>query len=226
MFAKKFFNQQRASGLLRQPQRHYQTFTKNYMTGFDRMLTDKLSFLRVSGHWFALFGLFNALAYGASLIMPKDWYRYHFGYRAYPTSLFKFVKSQVGSETLANVIWTSPTLILLSIFMHKKVGPLAMTKFFFMSLFSSFIFISAFNPQTGLNYRPLTSIFPKWDSYADDGSFYMGADQMAQALCYFALMYHRYWYLAFGFIAIDALYYGPSTLGGPIAGAVGALMFS
>lgn len=54
----------------------------------------------------------------------------------------------------------------------------------------------------------------------------MGADQMAQALCYFALMYHRYWYLAFGFIAFDVLYYGPSTLGGPIAGAVGALMFS
>jgi hypothetical protein len=82
-----------------------------------------------------------------------------------------------------------------------------MTKFFFLSLFSSFIFISAFNPQTGLNYRPLRSVFPKWDSCADDGSFYMGADQMCQALCYFALMYHRYWYLAFGFIALCAMLY-------------------
>lgn len=146
MFAKKLFTQQRAAGLLRQPQRHYQTFTKNYMTGFDRTLLDKLSFLKVSGHWFAVFGLLNAVAYGASLLMPKDWYQYHFGYRAYPTGLFKFVKSQVGSDTLANAIWTSPTLILLGGFMHKKVGPLAMTKFFFMSLFSTFIFISAFHP--------------------------------------------------------------------------------
>jgi hypothetical protein len=54
----------------------------------------------------------------------------------------------------------------------------------------------------------------------------MDAHQMTQTLCYFALMYHRYWYLAFGFIAFDAHYYGPSTLGEPIAGAVGALMVS
>lgn len=196
------------------------------MTGFDRTLVDKLSFLKVNGHWFAIFGLMNALAYGASLFMPKDWYTYHFGYRAYPTSVFKFFKSQFGSNTLANVIWTAPVLVLLSGFMHKKVGPIAMSKFFFLSMFSSFIFISAFNPQSGLNYRPLAKLFPKWDSYADDGSYYMGSDQMCQALCYFALMYHRYWYLAFGFIAFDVLYYGPSTLGGPIAGAAGALMFS
>jgi hypothetical protein len=227
MFSKKLFTQQRqTAGLFRQPQRFYQTFTKNYMTGFDRTLLDKLSFLKVNGHWFAMLGLFNALAYGASLLMPKDWYTYHFGYRGHPTGIFKSIKSQVGSNTLANAIWTSPVLILLGGFMHNKVGPLAMTKFFFMSMFSTFIFLSAFNPDTGMNFRPLQKIFPKWDSYADDGSYFMGADQMAQALCYFALMYHRYWYLAFAFIASDILYYGPSTLGGPIAGAVGALMFS
>ena len=149
------------------------------MTGFDRMLTDKLSFLKVNGHWFALFGVFNALAYGASLIMPKDWYRYHFGYRAYPSGLFKTIKSQIGSDTFANVVWTSPTLILLSGFMHKKVGALGMTKFFFMSLFSTFIFLSAFSPQSGTNIRPLKGLMMKWDSFADDGTYYMGADQMA-----------------------------------------------
>jgi hypothetical protein len=180
MFSKKLFTQQRssnlASGLFRQPQRFYQTFTKNYMTGFDRTLIDKLSFLKINGHWFAAFGLLNALAYGASLLMPKEWYRYHFGYRSEPIGLFKTIKSQIGSDTLANAIWTSPTLILLSGFMHKKVGPLAMSKLFFLSLFSSFIFLSAFHPDTGLNIRPLRKVIPKWDSFADDGSYYMGAD--------------------------------------------------
>ena len=110
--------------------------------------------------------------------------------------------------------------------MHKKVGSLVMTKFFALSLFSTFIFMSAINPQSGLNFRPLSGVFPKFDSFANDGSYYMGADQMAQALCYFALMYHRYWLLGLGFAAFDVLYYGPATLGGPIAGAVGALMFA
>ncbi len=146
MFSKKLLNNMQGRTLIRQPQRLYQTFTKNYMTGFDRMLTDKLSFLKVNGHWFALFGFMNALAYGASLIMPKDWYTYHFGYTAYPARLFKSFKSQIGSDTFANVVWTSPTLILLSTFMHKKVGSLVMTKFFFMSLFSTFIFLSSVNP--------------------------------------------------------------------------------
>jgi hypothetical protein len=63
------------------------------MTGFDRMLLDKLSFLRVNGHWFALFGILNGLAYGASLLMPSDWYRYHFGYRGDAAALFKTFKS-------------------------------------------------------------------------------------------------------------------------------------
>jgi hypothetical protein len=110
--------------------------------------------------------------------------------------------------------------------MHKKVGGLAMSKLFFLSLFSTYIFLSAFSPESGVNPRPLYGYMPSWDSFAKDGSYYMGADQMAQALCYFALMYHRYWYLSLGFIAFDVLYYGPATLGGPIAGAVGALMFS
>ena len=66
----------------------------------------------------------------------------------------------------------------------------------------------------------------KFDSFADDGSYYMGADQMAQALCYFTLMYHRYYMIALPFMAFDFLYYGPATLGGLFAGAVGALMFA
>ena len=109
--------------------------------------------------------------------------------------------------------------------MHKRVGQLVMTKFFGLSLLSSFIFLSAINPASALNVRPLSPYFPKFDSYAADGSYYMGADQMAQALCYFTLFYHRYWMIALPCMAFDFLYYGPSTLGGLFAGAAGALMF-
>jgi len=54
-----------------------------------------------------------------------------------------------------------------------------MTKFFFLSVASTFIFWSAFNPTTGLNYRLLQGWPVKFDSNADDGSFYRGADQLA-----------------------------------------------
>lgn len=100
-----------------------------------------------------------------------------------------------------------------------------MTKFFALSLLSCYTFWSAFNPQSGLNVRPLRPFFPKFDSFADNGSFYMGADQMAQSIIYFTLLYHRMWMVALPFMAFDILYYGPATIGGPAAAVVGALWF-
>lgn len=81
------------------------------------------------------------------------------------------------------------------------------------------------NPGSGLNFRPLRSFLPKFDSYADDGSYYMGADQVAQSLIYFTLLYHRMWLVALPCMAFDLLYYGPATLGGLAAPIAGALMF-
>lgn len=189
------------------------------------MLGDKISYFKVNGHWFALLGVANALAYMANLFMSRDQFKYHFAYTAYPARMFKPLKSQIGSDTFANVIWTAPTLIGLSLFMHKKVGSLIMTKLFFLSLLSTSVFLSAVNPDSGLNYRPLRKIFPKFDSFADDGSYYMGADQMTQSLVYFTLIYHRYWMIALPFMAFDLLYYGPATLGGLFAGTAAGLMF-
>jgi hypothetical protein len=57
------------------------------------MLIDKLRYFGVNGWWFALFGLANVGAYGASLLMNTDNYKYHFGYRADRSSLFSFFKS-------------------------------------------------------------------------------------------------------------------------------------
>jgi hypothetical protein len=223
MFTRKLYA--RSQQLTSHPKRAFQQFGKTYQTGFDRMVLDKLSFFRFGGYWFALFGVGNAVAYGASLLMNKDWYRYHFAYTAETSSLFRVFKSMMGSENFSNVVWTAPALIGLNWYMHGKVGPLVMTKFFFMSLFSSYIFLSAFNPQSELNFRPIQGVLPKWDSYADDGSFTMGADQMAQAICYFTLLYHRYWLIALPLMAFDVLYSGPSTLGGPAAAIAGAFMF-
>ena len=204
----------------------HQTWTKNYMTGLDRMLTDKLNFLKIGSWWFGIFGLLNGLTYGASLLMPKEWFHYHFAYTAYPARMFKSIKSQIGSDNLANVIWTAPSLILLNWHLAGKISPLVMTKFFALSLFSNFIFLSAANSQNGLNkLRPLRAVFPKWDAFADDGSYTMGADQMVQSLFYFTMCYHRYWLAAIGIAAFDVLYYGPASFGGPIAGFAGALMF-
>ena len=195
------------------------------MTGFDRMLVDKLNFFRTGGYWFAFFGVANLMAYGASLIMNKEWYRYHFSYNAEASKLFSPIKGMIGSDNLMNVAWTAPCLIGLNIYMQKKVGSLVMTKFFFLSLFASYIFLSSVNPKSGLNYRAINGFLPKWDAYADDGSYYMGADQMAQSLIYFTLLYHRLWLVALPCMAFDVLYMGPSTIGGPAAAITGALMF-
>jgi hypothetical protein len=91
MFAKKFLNN--AKPFINQPARRFQQFTKTYQTGFDRMLGDKLSYFRLGGWWFGLFGIANAAAYGLSLFMAKDNYNYHFGYRGEKFSIFNFIKS-------------------------------------------------------------------------------------------------------------------------------------
>lgn len=149
------------------------------MTGFDRTLLDKLNFLRIHGHWFALFGIANLLCYGASLLMDKDQYYYHFTYTTYPPKMFKPIKAMIGSDNLLNVAWTAPSMIFLNFYLHRKLGALVMTKFFWLSVASTFIFYSAANPDSGLNFRPLQGIVPKFDSWAKDGSYYMGADQLA-----------------------------------------------
>lgn len=139
--------------------------------------------------------------------------------------MFKPVKSMVGSDNIFNVAWTAPTLMALGWYMNHKLGSLTMTKFFFLSFASFFIFQSAFNPQTGLNIRPLKGILPKFDSFADDGSYYMGADQMAQSILYLTLFYHRLWFVALPLMGLDLLYYGPATLGGLVAPIIGSLIF-
>ena len=62
-----------------------------------------------------------------------------------------------------------------------------------------------------------------FDAYGKN--YYRGADSMAQSLIYFALIYNRLWMITLASMAFDTLYYGPSTLGGPVGALVGSFMF-
>lgn len=108
--------------------------------------------------------------------MTKRDYVYHFGYTAYPARIFKPIKAVMGSENLVNVMISSAALIGADLYLHPKLGPLFMSKFFFVSFFATYIFWAGFNPASGLNYRPLKPYIPKFDTYANDDSYYMGAD--------------------------------------------------
>lgn len=166
----------KAKQLVSQPARRYQQWGKTYKSGFDRMLLDKLSFTGLGGNWFVLFGLLNGLGYAASLLMRQEDHKFHFAYDGSRYSAFRVFKSMIGSNTFANAVWTVPSLIGVGWYLNSKLGATRTTKFFALSLFSSFIFLSAANPQSGLNIRPLQPYFLKFDSYGNDGSYTMGSD--------------------------------------------------
>ena len=90
--------------------------------------------------------------------------------------MFTPFKAMMGSNTFANVIWTAPSIIALHFYLSPRLGPLVMTKFFALTLASTFIFWSAFNPQTGLNVRPLKNFVFRFDTNGHKGEYYMGAD--------------------------------------------------
>ena len=54
--------------LMQAPKRVFMNYGKEYYTGFDRMLIDKLNWLKIKGLWFALFGIGNAILFGQSLL--------------------------------------------------------------------------------------------------------------------------------------------------------------
>lgn len=110
------------------------------------MLLDKLTWTRMDGHWFTLFGIANLVGYGLSYVMSKKNYDYHFTYTGEGQSLFRPVKSMIGSTNLLNVVWTAPVLIGFGYELNKRMGALFTTKFFFLSLFTSYAFWSVFNP--------------------------------------------------------------------------------
>jgi len=51
-----------------------------------------------------------------------------------------------------------------------------MTKFFFITFLSTYMFWASFSPQSGIQFAPLRPYLPKIDSWDKDGAYYMGAD--------------------------------------------------
>lgn len=104
-------------GFVQSQKRHFQFYGREYMSGLDRTLLDKLNFAGIQGYWFALFGIGNLAAYGLHLFLRQTNYQYHFAYKG-ESRMFTPIKAMLGSESLANVIWTAPSLIGLNIYLH------------------------------------------------------------------------------------------------------------
>ena len=77
---------------------------------------------------FSLFGIANGLCFGLSYMMTPEDYVYYFGYKG-NGRYSDMIRSQFGSNTLANAVWTVPSLFLVGAYMHSKLGALTMAKF-------------------------------------------------------------------------------------------------
>ena len=73
------------------------------------------------------------------------------------------------------------------------------------------------------NYR-LADLSPTWAMWqASTKDYYMGGDQLAQSVLYFTMLYYRMWMPAMALAAFEVAYFGPMSIGGPLAGITGAL---
>ena len=132
------------------PKRSHFYGSKYYLTGFERMLTDKWVLqpgILKKVSVFALFGLVNAFCYGLSHMMSEKDYLYYFSYKA-NGRYTDLIRSNFGCNNLASAIWTVPSLIFFGQYMTLKKGPIVMTKFTALACLSVLAWQSAFSPST------------------------------------------------------------------------------
>ncbi len=185
------------------------------MTGFDRMLADKLKWAKnrfSGGYMFAFIGVGNIMGYALSNVMDKSNYDYYFAY----TGCGKFmqpIKSLFGSNKILNVAYIAPTLIVGGVYLHRLLGPLLSTKFFGLSILATYGFMSAFGANTRVgaqfNIRGFWPSQTRWDCFAEDNSSQMGADVLAGCVVYMYLFYFGWWKWSMGKAMFDIAYYGP-----------------
>ena len=134
--------------------RSFQDFSKkNYHSGFEKMISEKLNFFRLQGHYFALFGVANLVCYGLSYYIKPENYKYFFSYTGDQYRFFQPLRAMMGSNNLLNVAWSVPSLFVFSYWLNQAKGELFMLKFFALTIFSVYAFYSTFAPTTGTNYR-------------------------------------------------------------------------
>ena len=164
-----------------------------YQSGFDRMMTEKLNWFRGAiggGNLFALLGILNLAGYGCSLVMDKRNFEDVFAYKGNGET-FKPLKSWIASDSIANVCWTSPSLIVGGLYLQSKVGKLTSLKMFSIAFLACYGFTSAFGPHTQFKDANLRQFFPvRWDCINEQKGTMVGADMPAAAALYMCLFYH------------------------------------
>lgn len=131
------------------------------------MVLDKLQWLRLenfAGMGFVVWGLANLGIYGLSLVMHKENFNYHFAYTGSGKAT-QPLKALMGAETLNNVAWTAPSLILGGLYLNSKVGSLTAMKIFSLSVFASYAAVCTMGPATQNSHLNLRHLMPiRWDS--------------------------------------------------------------
>ena len=200
------------SQLIQNQRRHFQTQGGAYKNGLERTVLDKLNWCRGlinGGTLFALLGIGSVVGYGASLIMEKRLYDWHFKHSA-DGRFFQPFKAWFGCNNIMNLVWTAPCLILGGLFIQNKMGTLFSTKFFVISFIASYFAQCAFHPTSYLGRLNLRQFWPVRFDCIEDGKSWMGSDLMAVSAFYMVLFYHKYYLAGLGLCALDALYYGPA----------------
>ena len=118
--------------------RKFRTYNKEYASGFEHMVRDKLTWLGTTPNFWVLLGLGNLVGFAASLLMYKETFRQMFAYEG-QGRFFKPIKSWFGSDRLSNVIWTSPSLILGGMLMQRRVGSMILLKYFGLAATSVYV---------------------------------------------------------------------------------------
>ena len=84
------------------------------MTGFERTVMDKFSWAGMEtlcGMGFVFWGVANLGVYGLSKVMQKENFDYNFAYTGSGKAT-QPLKSLMAAESIKNVVWTAPSLIL------------------------------------------------------------------------------------------------------------------
>ena len=209
---------QRARQFVQTQARGFQTVGGRYASGFDRMVAEKLRWTRGAvggGYLFALLGLLNAGGFMCSLMMDKHNFQDVFAYSG-NNQLFKPFKSWCASDSLANVCWTSPSLILGGIYLQSKVGGLTSLKMFSIAMLACYGFNTAFGPHTQFGKLNLREYMPlRWDCIDEKKGSMVGADLPAGCVLYMCMAYHRYFMALAAFTVFDMAYYGPQAMCAP-----------
>ena len=214
--------------LVHQPLRRFQQYGPGpYKSGFERMIADKLMWARMetlSGMGFVFWGLANLGVYGLSKLMHKENFDYHFQYSGNGKFMQPF-KSMMGADSLHNVGWTAPSLIVGGLYLQQRIGSMASLKLFGLSLMAAYLATTTLGPATynfsAFNIRGFMPV--RFDSIDTENGRMVGADLMAGICLYSVMFSHGLWIPGLAFAAFDVAYYGPMGIAMPTAAAAFAL---